>query len=83
VAILKSDANCVWYWQTFKAMEWPSRLVDLSVVLGPLCGTLMFWGDWDLGLGWRVASIAGPGILWLVIAEYVSRYVRGCPLDPA
>lgn len=78
MAILKSDAYCVWYWETFQEMSWPSKLMELTFVLPPLCAA---WAaHLDRGLGAIISSVAWIAIavvLWVACTYTLSHYVRG------
>jgi hypothetical protein len=77
VAILMSDAYCVWYWESFQAMHWPSRLMELSFIVVPLCATTIAWLHQADGLYWGIFWIALSGLVWWGCAATLSHYVRG------
>jgi hypothetical protein len=81
VAIWNSDAFCVRYLRTFRAMPWPSKLLDISGGLAPLGIT---W----IAYVYRTDGYAGLPILrycwsfltilyWLGYVGVMSNYVRG------
>lgn len=76
MAILKSDAYCVWYWQTFKEMSWPSKLMEATFLLQPLCATpvAFLYKEHDFLEAFWIAAVA---LLWLSCADTLLYYVRG------
>ena len=82
-----SDAYCVQYLQTFQAMSWRYKLLDISSETAPLVATFIAWanrheGRWD---GWWVAFAA---LFWLGSVVTISKYIRGylaqkCGVEPA
>jgi len=71
-----SDAYCVRYLQTFQAMPWRYKVLDLSSETAPLVATFIAWGARDDGRwdGWWVALAA---LCWLGFAVTISNYIRG------
>jgi hypothetical protein len=77
VGLLQSDAYCVWYWKTFKSMHWPSKLMELSFIVVPLCVSSIAWLHKADGLYWGIFWIAASGLVWWTCFATLSQYVRG------
>jgi hypothetical protein len=85
VSFFDSDAKCVRYLKTFRAMPLTSKLMDLSFVLSPLTITWMTYLIYKYnGTGiyaevpniWRI-WLCLAGLWWLGCFNVISQYLRG------
>ena len=74
--IWQSDAACVRALKTFRAMPWPYKALDVSMILSPILVTLIAYlglDDEPLEYFWEAIAV----LYWLVYARYVLAFVRG------
>ena len=74
---LKSNGQRVWFWETFQAMRWPSKLMGATMVLPPVFAILVARLESGEERGSRVFWMIVAAICGLACAMTLSQYVRG------
>jgi len=71
-----TDAYCVRYLQTFQAMPWRYKMLDISSEIAPLVATFIAWAGRHDG-GWNSLWVGIAILFWLGFALTISNYIRG------
>jgi hypothetical protein len=71
-----TDADCVRYVKTFRAMDAPSKALDLCFVLAPIGYTWIAWVRRENATFSYLWAIVAAGA-WLFLAKIIANYVRG------